>query len=127
VTGRRTEQATAALAALVALNAAGGAAYGLAGARDVPPEWLDGSPFSSYRVPSLVLGAGVGGTSAAAALAAWRGGPAAAPAAVLAGAVLTAWIAAQVAVIGLRSPLQPAMAAAGITLAGLGLRLGRAR
>jgi hypothetical protein len=36
--------------------------------------------------------------------------------------VLTAWIVAQVGTIGLRSPLQPAMAAAGVTLIGLGRR-----
>jgi hypothetical protein len=46
-------------------------------------------------------------------LAAWRGGDDASLAAVVAGAVLTGWIVAQVSVIGLRSPLQPLMGAAG--------------
>jgi hypothetical protein len=120
---RRLELATSALAAVTAINAASGAAYGLAGARNVPREWLAGSPFADYRLPSLVLGAAVGGTSGAAAVTSWRGDEHAAAAAIAAGAVLTAWIAAQVAIIGLRSPLQPVMAGVGISLIGLGRRL----
>ena len=43
------------LEAFVALNAVGGALYGLLGADRVPRAWLEGSPFDSYVVPSLVL------------------------------------------------------------------------
>lgn len=39
----------------VALNAFGGSIYGLSGAKDIPRAWLEGSPFSSYFIPSLVL------------------------------------------------------------------------
>jgi hypothetical protein len=108
------------LAGTTAVAAGGGATYGLAGARDVPPEWLEGSPFGSYRVPSIALGAGVGGTCAVAALAAARDDPRTAAATTVAGAVLTGWIVAQVATIGLRSPLQPIMAGVGVALLGLG-------
>ncbi|HYI19120.1 MAG TPA: hypothetical protein VD836_10450 [Solirubrobacteraceae bacterium] len=39
--------------ALIAVNAVGGAWYALAGAPNVPKEWLEGSPFRDYRVPGL--------------------------------------------------------------------------
>jgi hypothetical protein len=42
---------------------------------------------------------------------------------IIAGAVLRAWIVAQVAVTGLRSPLQPVMAGVGVSRSGLGRRL----
>jgi len=67
------ERAAGGLAALIAVNAFGGAVYGFAGARNVPRRWLEGSPFADYRVPSAVLGVAVGGSSARAAVAAWRG------------------------------------------------------
>lgn len=40
---------------IVALNAAGGGIYGLTGAPDVPAAWLQGTPFTSHLVPSLIL------------------------------------------------------------------------
>jgi len=43
------------LHALMALNAVGGGLYGLTGAEGVPRTWLDGTPFNSYLVPSLIL------------------------------------------------------------------------
>lgn len=97
--------------AIVALNAFGGAWYGLSGARSVPTEWLEGSPFDSFLVPSIVLGVVVGGTQlvAALALATRRGW--ARSASLGASMVLVGWIAAQVAVIGPRSVLQPLMVA----------------
>lgn len=84
---------------------------------------LRGSVFSSYRAPSLFLGIAVGGSATTAAVMAWRGSGAAGPAATGAGGILVAWIAAQVAIIGLRSPLQPAMEVAGLVLITLGRRL----
>jgi hypothetical protein len=120
MTRRHTEQAIAVLGAVTALNAAGEAWYGLGGAPGVPVEWLRGSMFRSYRAPSLVLGVAVGGSTAAAAVTAWRGSARAPVAAIGAGAVLAGWIGAQVAIIGLRSPLQPAMAGVAVSLVGLG-------
>ena len=61
MTARQTERAAGGLAALVAVNAFGGAVYGFAGARNVPRRWLEGSPFADYRVPSAVLGLAVPG------------------------------------------------------------------
>src|SRR3954468_10010076 len=58
-----------------------------------------GLALRSYRTPSLILGVAVGGSTTASAVAAWRGSDAAGRAAVGAGGVLVAWIAAQVAII----------------------------
>ena len=47
----RRRRALAALEAMVGVNALGGMAYALGGAKRVPPQWLDGTPFGSYVVP----------------------------------------------------------------------------
>jgi len=57
------------LLAFGALNALGGGYYGLTGAVGVPTEWLEGSPFAYYFVPSLILLVVVGGSFAVAAIA----------------------------------------------------------
>ena len=119
------ERTLGCLATVTAASAAGGSIYGLRGAPGLPREWLQGSPFRDYRVPSLVLGVGVGGSSAASALTAWRGSDHAGSAAILAGSVLTGWIAAQVAMIGPRSFLQPLMGGVGIAMITLGAQLSR--
>jgi hypothetical protein len=62
----KTRFGLAALELVVLLNAIGGAWYGLAGAENVPREWLEGSPFDSYTVPSLILLVAVGGGMTAA-------------------------------------------------------------
>jgi hypothetical protein len=127
VTRRQTEQTVAALGAVTAISAIGGSIYGLGGAPTLPREWLGGSPFETYTVPSLILGFAVGGSSAGAAVTAWRGQQTAAPATVLAGAVLSGWVATQVAIIGPRSFLQPVMGGVGIAMIALGAKLRRLR
>jgi hypothetical protein len=110
----------------IAVNAVGGGVYGLAGARDVPREWLEGTPFDSYVIPSLILLIGVGGAMTTAALSLlvdWRH---ARVLSVGAGAVLAGWITAQVLIIvpdGGFSWLQPTMFAAGVFVAAVGWRL----
>ncbi|MCB0880368.1 MAG: hypothetical protein KDC46_15455 [Thermoleophilia bacterium] len=113
--------------ALVATNAAGGAIYGIAGADAVPDEWLDGSPFDSYLLPALFLGLVVGGLHAIASLWLARRDPRARRATLLAGTVLVLWIAAQVAIIGYVSPLQPVMFLTGLAEAWLALLLAAER
>jgi hypothetical protein len=41
------------LLAFGAINAFAGGYYGLSGAKGVPVEWPDGSPFGSYFIPVL--------------------------------------------------------------------------
>jgi hypothetical protein len=63
------------LLAFGALNAFGGGFYGLSGARDIPKEWLAGSPFTDYFIPSFILFFVVGGSmllAAVAIFAHWR-------------------------------------------------------
>jgi hypothetical protein len=110
----------------IALNAVGGAIYGLAGADEIPREWLAGTPFDSYTIPSLILLVAVGGGMSLAALALLAGRRLAPELAVGAGLILCAWITAQVVVIvpdGGFSWLQPAMFAAGVLVMRLAERL----
>jgi len=105
-----------ALFAFGALNAFAGGYYGLSGAEGVPREWLAGSPFSGYVVPSLVLFVVVGGALALAAIMVFRGHPLARAIACAAAAVLLVWIVVQVAIIGYVSWMQPATFAAGLLM-----------
>lgn len=108
---------------VIAVNAVGGAIYGLAGAENVPREWLEGTPFDSYLIPSLTLLVAVGGSMGAAALAVLRRRRYAAALSVGAGVILVAWITTQVVIIvpdGGFSWLQPTMLVAGLLVAALG-------
>jgi hypothetical protein len=105
-----------ALLAFGALNAFAGGYYGLSGAEGVPREWLAGSSFSDYVVPSLVLFVVVGGALALAAIMVFRRHPLARAIACVAAAVLLVWIVVQVAIIGYVSWMQPATFAAGLLM-----------
>ncbi len=115
------------LLALVAINALGGGVYGIAGAEDVSTEWLSGTPFRDYLVPSLILFVVVGGSSLVAAIAVFLRHRSARPAAFGAGTVLLVWMAVQLALIGYVSWLQPTFVAVAflvLILAGLLPRAG---
>ena len=111
------------LLGVVALNAGAGGYYALSGAENVPVEWLDSSPFSSYTVPGLILLVLVGGSAAVGAVAVFAQARTARLAALAAGLVLLVWILVQVSIIGYVSWLQPTMAAAAITILALALAL----
>jgi hypothetical protein len=111
---------------VIAVNALGGAVWGLAGAKNVPREWLEGTPFDSYVIPSLILLVGIGGGMTFAAVGLLTRRPYAPEVTIGAGLVLVAWIATQVIIIvpdGGFSWLQPTMFAAGLLVAALGWRL----
>ena len=95
------------LLAFGAVNAVAGGYYGLSGAKGVPVEWLDGSPFRSYFIPSLILLTVVGGSFVTAAVAVIARLRCARPAAFAAAVIVTGWLAAQVAIIGYVSWMQP--------------------
>ena len=97
-----------------ALNAFAGGYYGMAGAENVPREWLEGSPFDDYFIPSLVLFIVVGGSFLAAAVAVFAGLRAARLAALAAGAVVLGWLAAETLIIGYVSWMQPATTIGGL-------------
>jgi hypothetical protein len=102
------------LLAFGALNAFAGGFYGLSGAKGVPTEWLEGSPFSDYTFPSVFLLAVVGGSFLVAAVAVFAHSRIARASALTAGTVVLAWIVVQVAIIGYVSWMQPATAISGL-------------
>ena len=102
------------LLAFGALNAIGGGYYGLSGAAGVPTEWLERSPFSDYFIPSLILLVVVGGSFVMAAIVVFAGLRIGRVAALTAGIVVLGWLAAQVAIIGYVSWMQPTTAIAGV-------------
>jgi hypothetical protein len=109
-----------------ALNAFGGGYYGLSGANGVPPEWLDGSPFSDYTIPSLILFIVVGGSFLVATVAVLARARIARASAFAAGAVVLVWIAVQLAIIGYVSWMQPTTAVGGLVVLVLAWMLPRA-
>ena len=102
------------LLAFGALNAFAGGYYGLSGAPGVPREWLAGSPFTDYFIPSLILFVLVGGMLALAAVMVFRRHRLARAGAAATGVVVLLWIIVQVAIIGYVSWMQPATCAAGL-------------
>jgi hypothetical protein len=79
----------------------------------VPREWLSGSPFKDYFIPSLILFVVVGGSLLAAAVAVYAGVRADRAAALAAGVTVLVWLAAEIAIIGYISWMQPATALGG--------------
>ena len=108
-----------ALLAVGALNAFAGGYYGLSGAEGVPREWLAGSPFTDYVLPSAILFVVVGGALALAATMVFSRHRLARRGAFAAAAVLLVWTAVQVAIIGYVSWMQPATFAAGVLVLAL--------
>jgi hypothetical protein len=107
---------------VLALNAFGGGWYGMAGAEGIPLEWLQGSPFQSYFLPSLILFVVVGGSFLFAAFAVFRRTHFARTTVICSVAILFVWLAVQLFIIGYVSWMQPATAIAGL----LALALSRA-
>ncbi len=111
------------LLTFAALNALAGGYYGLAGAKGVPKEWLRGSPFPDYFVPSLILVGVVGGSfvlAAVAVFARWRHDRLLA---IAAAAIVLGWLAVEVAIIGHVSWMQPATAIGGALVLALAWKL----
>jgi hypothetical protein len=106
---------------VVAANAVGGGIYGLSGADGVPPEWLDGSPFETYLIPSLALLVVVGGSMATAAAALLTHRRRAPEISIGAGIVLLVWLAIEMLIIPL-SWLQLTFLVVALLVIGLGFR-----
>jgi hypothetical protein len=92
---------------LVAINAFGGGYYGMAGAKNVPTEWLKKSPFHNYFVPGLILFVVVGGLSLVAAIAVFKQHRFAHKLAFFCGVIILIWLSIQIAIIGYVSWMQP--------------------
>lgn len=124
---RRLGRALGALQVFIGLGAVGG---GAALSLDptgrllgMPLTVLEGTPFSDYLVPGLVLLAVNGGGSLLGALACFRGRPYAGPLAAGLGAFLALWIVLQVHWIGYGSWVQPFYFLLGLIETGAGVAL----
>jgi hypothetical protein len=91
---------------IVALNAFGGGYYGMAGAANVPVEWLHNSLFKTYLVPGFILFTIVGGVTLFAALSVFRKRHGR-KAAFISAVTILVWLAVQVSIIGYVSWMQP--------------------
>lgn len=88
----------------------------MAGAKDIPVAWLQGSPFHNYFIPSIVLFVVVGGSALLAAILVFRKQKAARKAGFISGILILLWLAAQVAIIGYVSWMQPVTAIAALLI-----------
>jgi peptidoglycan/LPS O-acetylase OafA/YrhL len=104
------------LEAFLALNAFGGGIYGMTGAGSVPMELLEGSPFRSYFIPSLILFILVGGGFTLAAIATFTRWKSARKLSFAAVAIVLVWLAVQIAIIGYISWMQPVTAVIGLSI-----------
>lgn len=114
-----------AILVLVAVNAFGGGYYGMAGAKDIPIEWLEGSPFNDYFIPSLFLFVVIGGLSLFSGIAVLKRFSVARKAAFSCGLIILLWIAIQIAIIGYVSWMQPTTTIAAILILFLSWHLPR--
>ncbi|MCB0710299.1 MAG: hypothetical protein KDC15_13015 [Chitinophagaceae bacterium] len=101
---------------LVAINAFAGGYYAMAGAKNVPTEWLRGSPFSNYFIPGLFLFIVVGGLALLAAIFIFRHHRLALKAAYVSGTIILLWLLIQVTIIGYVSWMQPSTAIAAVII-----------
>jgi hypothetical protein len=115
------------LALFIAVSGAAGAIGLIGGGLPFPPEWLEGTPFSSYVGPGLILGVIVGGSALVAAALTVLGHPLAIRATVAAGAIQLGWILGEVLLVGTHGALmlwlQIVYGAAGAVLALVALDL----
>ncbi len=82
-----------------ALTAIGGGIAMLLGLDKFPPQWLEGTPFKTYRIPALILVCVVGGSSAVAFVAILLRSPLASTFTVAAGAIMMGWISGEVQIL----------------------------
>lgn len=118
-----TRYSLAIIILVVAINALGGGFYGMAGAKDVPLEWLKGSPFTSYFIPGLILFVVIGLGFLLTSVGLFMCKRWAIQGSFLCGIGLFIWICVQVYFIGRVSWLQPVMMVVGFVIMILSLVL----
>lgn len=112
---------------LLALNAFGGGVYGMAGAKRIPTEWLQNSPFTSYFIPGMFLFVVIGGLSFLASIAVFKEHPFAIMISFSCAILVLVWLSIQVLIIGYVSPMQPITAIASVVIIILSMLLSRVR
>jgi hypothetical protein len=126
VSTRRTRLVLLAVDGLVALAAIGGGVAMLTGLDKFPAAWLEGTPFSSYVIPGLLLAAFVGGSAGVATATLlvarnWSG-----QASIVAGAVLMGWLVGEVLILkqpSAPSPTEVLFFVIGLIMLALGLNV----
>jgi len=108
---------------ILALNALGGGYYGMSGAKDVPIEWLKGSPFQNYFIPSLILFLCIGGSALLAGILVFKQQHLAKKMAFGSSIIVLLWLAVQLAIIGYVSWMQPTTAILAVSILFLTLQL----
>ena len=104
------------ISGFVGVSAFGGGIFGMLGAKGIPLELLEGSIFSNYFFPSLILFFVVGGFSLLSMIMILKGKKNARRIANLTGIIILIWIVFQLQIIGYESWLQPLIAIAGISI-----------
>lgn len=104
------------LLAFAALNAFGGGYYGMAGAEGVPVEWLEGTPFRNYFIPSLILFVLVGIPFLIASIAVFANLPVARMASYASVLSVSIWLLVEMIMIGYVSWMQPVTAIAALII-----------
>ena len=94
----------------LAINAFGGGYYGMSGAKDVPVEWLEGSPFHNFFLPGLILFVCVGGSALVSGILVFKRHNFARKATFICVLIVLVWLIVQVAIIGYVSWMQPTTA-----------------
>ena len=115
--------AISAVAIFIAVSAAAGAVGLVGGGLPFPAEWLDGTRFSNYIGPGIILGVVIGGSALLASVLVLRDHPWALPVTFVAGMIQVGWIAGEVLLVGTYGAvmlwLQVIYGAAGALLAAL--------
>ena len=101
---------------IVAINGFGGGYYGLAGAKDVPLEWLQGTPFRNYVIPALFILIFIGVVPPIAAIIILKKPVYTKRLSIIIGILLLLWIAVQVTMIGYVSWMRPATFITGLII-----------
>jgi len=110
-----------------AVSAAVGAVGLVVGFMNIPVSVLDGTPFTDFTVPALLLGFVVGGSAlVAAAIAAFGPHPFDALAPAAAGCITVGWLIVEIAMIGLGSWAQVVYLLVGLLMIGVAGLLWRA-
>jgi hypothetical protein len=104
-----------ALEAAIAVSAIAGGVGLIIDGLGMSLDLLEGSPFSGFLWPGVILAGAVGGSGLLAWIALLAHAPRAIEAGAVAGAVLAGWIVVQVAMLGYISVLQPVLGVLGLT------------
>jgi hypothetical protein len=97
---RMERLAIAAVSTSIAVSAIGGAVGLVGGGLGFPLEWLEGTPFSNYVGPGVILGVVVGGSALLASVMLLVSHPLSVPAAFAAGMIQAGWILGEVLLVG---------------------------